>query len=124
MGTSSNAKPHKLEVILYSDNNFYVRKVDLSSIRFGLGEAKVVGSQLVSLSEISDHETRANYGNGKDSSGSRVLLLKFNFGDVGIRCELDRALFLGGIAAGKRFESGISIKPVKCPTTIHKSVHR
>lgn len=70
--------------------------IDLTSLRFGFGQAKPISSQIV--------------GKNKD----KFLELEFNLADIGIRCDLDRSLFLSGQAKTKAVIGTVKIKPALC----------
>jgi len=104
-----------VEVMIFSSEDMDIGKIDVASVRFGLGNANAISSRFMSSELESDREDNDRPSFEKFKAGSKVLVLRFDANKIGVRCELDRALFLTGNAAGKRFEAGVSIKPLKCP---------
>ncbi len=98
--------PGVVHVTLLGSEKFDIGKVDTSTIAFGPGAAKPITVKTINT------ENKMSGEKGKDKHKS--LLLKFAARDLGIRCNLDHALFITGKIAGSSFFGGAEISPEKC----------
>lgn len=100
-----------IEVLVVSDDQTNVKDLDVSSLRFGRGEAKPVSVKRISVAKemfsASQHQ--------KSSQGKDALLLSFKASEVNPLCDVDLALFLNGKTAdGKDFFSGVAVRKTPC----------
>jgi hypothetical protein len=86
-----------VKVILFGSETLDLSKVDIASIRFGSGLAKVTSSKLL-----------------PPSAAEKKMELEFDPNDLKMRCYLDRAVFLTGKAGGKDFVGAAEIKKIDC----------
>ena len=98
--------PGVVHVTLLGSEKFDIGKVDTSTIAFGPGAAKPMTVKTINT------ENKMSGEKGKDKHKS--LLLKFAARDLGIRCNLDHALFITGKIAGSSFFGGAEVSPEKC----------
>jgi hypothetical protein len=85
-----------LNVLLKASKGLKVSDIDLSSLRFGIGQAPLASSNRIGNSE-------------------EVILLKFDTQKVGIECERDRTIFLNGKTTdGRNLFGGATVKTKNC----------
>ena len=100
-----------IQVMLYSED-LDLSKVDISSLRFGQGQAKPLKTEIVTqVKEACDKDLDAHI---KKNKSAKYLKMEFNLEDVNVHCDLDRALFLTGKYADKELFAGVKTKSVVC----------
>lgn len=100
-----------IQVMLYSED-LDLSKVDISSLRFGQGQAKPLKTEIVTqVKEACDKDLEAHI---KKNKSAKYLKMEFNLEDVNVHCDLDRALFLTGKYADKELFAGVKTKSVVC----------
>lgn len=116
--------PSYAEVIIFGDENINVSKIDVSSVRFGMGQAQALSSKSLPSDDDDKRDDKDNKDrNEKNTERSKNLLLRFDLSKIGVRCDLDLALFLTGTVGGKQFIGGTQIKKLKCKDGDKKSRH-
>lgn len=114
-----------VHVTLLGTDQFDVTKVDTSTLAFGPSHAKPLSIKTIET-ELNERE-RKTLGipgdNDKEKNKERnrkkkhkSLLLKFAVKDLGLRCNLDHALFINGKISGSPFFGGAEVSPEKCKT--------
>jgi hypothetical protein len=114
-----------ISVLVLSSNTFDATEIDVPSIEFGPGKAVPLSSKLVpakssSKTQADEREEweiiRDNLGG--DNGGYpklQNLLLTFDLKSVGLKCVLDKALFLSGkIKSGEAIMGGVSTDTLGC----------
>ncbi len=99
----------EVEVYLKDSDSFEIANVDIPSLEFGPGKAKVKRHRFINEhgKECSAHDFRRKHK-------KRMLKLVFKLEDMKIRCNLDYALFLRGKVDGKNLVAAQEMKPVVC----------
>lgn len=99
----------EVEVFIKDSDNFEVSDVDVASLEFGPGKAKVKRYKFIDErgKECSSHDFRRK-------NKKRKLKLVFNLEDIKVRCNLDYALFLTGKVGGKNLLAAQEMRPVVC----------
>ncbi len=99
----------ELEVYLKDSDNFEIADVDIASLEFGPGKAKVKRHKFINEQgkECSSHDFRRK-------NKKRKLKLVFKLEDMKVRCNLDYALFLSGKVGGKNLLAVQEMRPVVC----------
>jgi len=108
-----------VHVTLLGTDQFDVTKVDTSTLAFGPSHAKPLSIKTIET-DLNERE-RKTLGilgdNDKERNRKKKhksLLLKFAVKDLGLRCNLDHALFINGKISGSPFFGGAEVSPEKC----------
>lgn len=106
----------KIQVVLKSNDQFDASQVDIFSVRFGYGKAPVLSHKLIGMEGRKEGWDKALFpiDAGKKKGHTKDLLLEFDLVKVGVRCNIDLALFLTGKINGKDFLGGAPIKQQIC----------
>jgi hypothetical protein len=114
----------RIAVLIKSSRQFDTADLDVSSVRFGPGQALPLVSSLIRSSSHDDQgdereeweKVRANVrGDSDQDRDKRDLLLVFDLKALAIQCVLDKALFLtGSTYSGVHILGGASIRTVDC----------
>lgn len=101
-----------IQVMLYGDDDLDLSKIDVSSLRFGPGQAKPLKTEILAqVIEACDKDLEAHI---KKNKSAKYLKMEFKLDDVNVHCDLDRALFLTGKYADKELFAGVKTKAVFC----------
>lgn len=110
----------QINVIVLPSKTFDPKKLDLESLRFGPSKAKALSSKFLpskSHEKDGDDDGEEWERHAQEQSGDdrNVLMLTFDLNSLGIRCILDKALFLRGkTVEGKNILGGVTTKTVGC----------
>jgi len=115
----------KIFVLVLGNEDLDVKDIDLDSVEFGFGKAKPLKHKIVFNKKPFrySHFLRSHLGkNHKKHTNDRYhdLLLEFDLDDVGIRCDLDHALFLTGKVGEKNLVAATEFKSSKCNKEMFK----
>ncbi len=99
----------EVEIYLKDSDNFEIADIDIGSLEFGPGKAKVKRHSFINEhgKECSSHDFRRKHK-------KRKLKLVFKLEEIKVRCNLDYALFLKGKVGDKNILAAQEMKPVVC----------
>jgi hypothetical protein len=103
----------QIDLALFGSKSLDVNKIDLTTVKFGVGQAKYIPIKKNVVNEfkdVSDNEVYKYLKNNK----AQHLYLAFNLQEVEIRCNIDRSLFLTAKMGDKEVMGAVNIKPAEC----------
>lgn len=99
----------KIEILLIGSTDFNIASLDLNSLEFGRGKAKLIDSKIVNAKatgKLYKDILAKSYDN---------IVLTFDAQEANVLCDLDQALFLRGKTHdGKELYTGVKIRPTWC----------
>jgi hypothetical protein len=113
----------EVSLLILNDPSFIKDPLVLSSLKFGADEASVIASKEIDekfsnskVDERAEWELQREKLFGKEIiSDSKNLMLNFKIKDLGVKCGLDKSLFLSGVTkSGKKVFGGVDIKILGC----------
>ena len=110
----------EINVIVLPSKTFDPKKLDLESLRFGPSEVAALSSKFLPAKahekdRDGEGEEWERHAQEHSADDHNVLMLTFDLNALGIRCILDKALFLRGKTVdGKNILGGVTTKTVGC----------
>ncbi len=99
----------EIDVFVLDSNNFDLANIDIASLEFGMGKAKVKSHMY-----LNEQGKECSLQDFKRKHKKRKLKLTFDLKEIGVRCNLDYALFLNGKVNGKNLVGAVQMRPVIC----------
>lgn len=98
------------EILILGSKDLKVKDIDLSSLKISRGKAKVKSSKIIKAHTVNNIDPLSRVKPEYDN-----LKISFDLQEANILCEIDHAILIQGkTKKGKKFLTGVRIKPVIC----------